>query len=170
MAAQQRQPGKTRAGWRPRAAVLAAALAALGAACSREVDPVQAMLDELEQAAEERDAERFGRRLSGQFTGGPEAIPKAEAIALLRRYFSAYESVALTVYAVEQERSGDTGRIRCVVEFAGDARKLRGLEGLLPPEAAYRFELDAADEQGTWRVRAANWRAAEPAAGADAGG
>ena len=147
------------------AAFPALALAVMVFSCSGQKDPVQAMLVELEEAAEERDSDRFGQRLSESFKGGAEGLPKAEALALLRRYFAGYDSVALTVYGVEVERAEGTARIRCVTEFAGNVRKLGGLEGLLPPEAVYRFELEAADEQGTWRVRSAQWRAVEPKAG-----
>ena len=54
--------------------------------------------------------------------------------------------MAIDVYGVETERDGSAARVRCVVEFSGQARKAFGLEGLLPPSAVYRFELDVADE------------------------
>lgn len=86
---------------------------------------------------------------------------RADALAQLKRYFAAYESVAIEVYAVEVERSGDGARVCCVVEFSGQARKAFGLEGIPPPSAVYRFDLDLADEGGTWRVRGAGREAAE---------
>jgi hypothetical protein len=135
---------------------------ALTAACSRKAaDPVAALLAELEAAAEARDAERFGQRLSPDFRSG-DGLGRAEALAQLRRYFAVYESVALEVYGVETDRDGATTRVRCVVEFSGKARQALGLGGLLPPSAVYRFELDAADEGGVWRVRGATWTPAEP--------
>jgi hypothetical protein len=134
------------------------------AACSgTPKDPVQALLSELEEAAEDRDADRFAARLSPTFVGGG-AMDRTESVATLRRYLAAYDSVALTVYGTEVERSGDTARIKCIVEFSGKARKVAGLEGLLPPDAVYRFELDAADEGGTWRARTAQWTPAQPTA------
>jgi hypothetical protein len=51
-----------------------------------------------------------------------------------------------------------------VVEFTGNVRKLGGLEGLLPPEAVYRFDLQAGDEDGTWRVRSVQWEEVQPPA------
>jgi hypothetical protein len=130
--------------------------------CSRTPkDPVEALLHELEAAAEARDTDRFCARLSPGFRGA-HALGRPEAIAQLRRYFAAYESVALEVYGVETERAGSAAHVRCVVEFSGRARQAFGLEGLLPPSAAYRFELDVADEDGTWRVRDASWEPAEP--------
>jgi hypothetical protein len=48
-----------------------------------------------------------------------------------------------------------------VVEFSGHARKAFGLEGLLPPSAVYRFDLEVGEEGGAWRVRGATWEPAE---------
>jgi hypothetical protein len=146
---------------RPLAATTLLALA-LAPACSRPpADPVAALLAELEAAAEARDAGRFGERLSPEFRSA-DGLGRPEALAQLKRYFAAYESVALDVYGVEVERDGAGARVRCVVEFSGKARQALGLGGLLPPSAVYRFELDAADEGGVWRVRRATWRPAEP--------
>ena len=165
-ALQDGAPGLRLSSRRARSLLVACALAgpALGSACSRTPsDPVQALLAELEAAAEARDAERFGQRLSAGFqaTG---AMNRAEGVATLRRYFAGYENVALTVYGTEVERAGSSARIRTVVEFSGRARKLGGLDGLLPPEAVYRFEMDAADEGGVWRVRTCQWQAVEAVA------
>ena len=136
---------------------------ALASACSRKpADPVAALLGELEAAAEARDAERFGERLSPDFHGA-DGLGRPETLAQLRRYFAAYESVGIEVYGVDAEREGASARVRCVVEFSGKARQAFGLGGLLPPSAVYRFELDAAaDEGGVWRVRGATWTPAEP--------
>jgi len=92
----------------------------------------------------------------------PPADPAAALLAQLRRYFAAYDSVAIEVYGVETEREGTSARVRCVVEFSGKARQAFGLEGLLPPSAVYRFDVDAVDEGGVWRVRGATWTPAEP--------
>ncbi len=135
---------------------------ALAPACSREpADPVAALLAELEAAAEARDTERFGERLSPDFRGA-DGLGRPQALAQLQRYFAAYESVGIEVYGVETEREGTSARVRCVAEFSGKARQAFGLAGLLPPSAVYRFELDAADEGGVWRVRGATWTQAEP--------
>jgi hypothetical protein len=135
---------------------------AAGLACSRApADPVEELSAELEAAAEDRDADRFGERLSEGFEG-PRGLTRAEALASLRRYFAAYESVDLDVYGVEVEREGAAARVRCVVEFAGRARSLGGLKGLLPPAAVYRVDLLVAEEEGAWRVRQAAWEPVVP--------
>jgi hypothetical protein len=136
--------------------LLAAALA-LSGACSRAPrDPVQALLADLEAAAEARDADRFAARLSPAFVTG-DGMSRTDAVALLRRYLAGYENVALKVYGTEVERAGNTARVRTIVEFSGRARAIGGLDGLLPPEAAYRFDLETAEEDGTWRVRSTRW-------------
>lgn len=142
----------------------ALACAAFGLSCSRAPkDPVQALLAGLEEAAEARDAARFGEYLSPSFqaAGG---MGRDESLATLRRYFAGYDSVGLTVYGTEVERADGTARVRTVVEFSGRARQVAGLEGLLPPEAVYRFDLETADEGGRWRVRSATWQSVEPGA------
>jgi hypothetical protein len=139
--------------------VLAALVAS--SACRRTpTDPVAAVLADLEAAAEARDAGAVADRLSADLriaAGGG----RTDAVADLKRYFAAYESVAIEVYGVESERSSGSASVRCVVEFSGRARQLLGLQGLLPPSAVYRFDLELAEEAGTWRVRRAAWAPAE---------
>ena len=119
-------------------------------------DPIEALQVELEEAAEARDAERLGARVSEDFRG-PRGLTRADALASLRRYLAAYESIDLEVYGVEVDRAEDRARVGCVVEFSGQALQIGGLKGLLPPGAVYRFELEVADEGGVWRVREASW-------------
>jgi hypothetical protein len=135
------------------------------AACSRPpADPVAALLQELEEAAEARDADRFAARLSPAFRAD-QGLGRAEALAELRRYFAAYESVTIEVHGLETERDESGAHVRCVVEFSGTGLRALGVEGLLPASAVYRFELDAAVEGGVWRVKDAAWAPAEPEEG-----
>jgi hypothetical protein len=129
---------------------------------------VRALLAELEAAAEAKDADRFAARLGAGFRGGgpgSASLGKAEAIASLRRYFAAYESVSLTVHEPEVETREKGALARCAVEFSGKANTAFGLSGLLPADAVYRFELELADEGGTWRVQRATWEPAAPPPG-----
>lgn len=129
---------------------------AFACACSGPRDPILQLLDDLERTAEQRDAAAFMSRLSERFQGA-ERLDRSAAAALLRRQFAAYESIALEVYGVEVSPGQAAARVRCWVEFSGRGRQAFGLQGLLPAEAAYRFELDLAEEEGTWRVLAASW-------------
>jgi len=137
-----------------------AGVAATLLSCRRApADPVDALLEELESAAEDRDAERLSARLAPGFQGQGR-LSREEAVAQLRRYLAAYESVGLSIYGVEADRSPSGATIRCVVELSGEVRSLGGLRGLLPPSAVYRFSLEAAgepDSSGAWTVRSATW-------------
>ena len=145
-----------------RRAVLALVVAATAGACARRpADPVAALLGDLESAAEARDADAFAARLSARFRDA-HGLDRAQTSEQLKRWFAGYESVALEVYGVEVERASGSARVRCVVEFSGRGRRAFGLEGLLPPAATYRFQLDVADEDGVWRVRGAAYEPAQP--------
>ncbi len=141
--------------------LITVALATSPACSSRPPDPIEELRVELEEAAEARDADRLGERLSEGFRG-PREMPRAEALATLRRSLAAYESVALEVYGLEVERDGARAEVRCVVEFAGRARPIGAVAGLLPPAAVYRFQLEVAEEGGVWRVRRATWQPVGP--------
>jgi len=136
----------------------------MGSCSSGPADPVGALLEELEFAAEARDVDRFGSCLSEDFEGRG-GLGRAEALASLRRYFAAYESVGLEVYGLEVDRTEDQAQLRFLVEFAGQARQLAGLRGLLPPSAVYRFELKVAESGGPWQVHRASWETALPTDG-----
>jgi hypothetical protein len=139
---------------------------AIAAGCSRKPkDPVAALLGELTAATEARDADRFAQGVSAEFKDA-EGMDKAGAMLLLKRYFVAFESISIDVYGVEIEHGEGEARLRCIVEMKGRARKLPGLEGFVPPDAAYRFDVGVVDEAGTWRVRSARWESTEPAGGA----
>ncbi len=141
---------------------LALCVLLLGPSCSRQpADPVAALLSELEAAAEARDGDRFAERLSATFRG-EDGSAKPETLRELKRYFAAYQTISIELVGVECTRSADEAEVRFVAEFSGRARPLPGLEGFLPPSAAYRFTLGVANEDGTWRVRSARWNRVEP--------
>jgi hypothetical protein len=147
------------------AGVACVALAGASGCSHKPTDPVAALLNELTAATEARDADRFARGVSAEFKDA-EGLDKANAMLLLKRYFVAYESISIDVYGVEIEHGSGEARLRCIVEMKGRARKLPGLEGFVPPDAAYRFDVGVADEVGTWRVRSARWESTEPPGGA----
>ncbi|HVO10268.1 MAG TPA: hypothetical protein VMX54_05880 [Vicinamibacteria bacterium] len=145
------------------AAALALALAA--AACSRPpADPVAAVLASLKQAAESRDAEGLGRQLSPDFTGA-QGRSRGDTLAEAKRYLAAYESVRIEIADLEATRSADSAHLRCLVGFSGRPRRMLGLDTLLPPQAAYRFDLDLVRGGEGWLVRHATW---EPASASPA--
>jgi hypothetical protein len=138
-----------------RAAVLL--LGAALAACGPAQDPVEILLAELEAAAEDRDPARFASHLSPSFTGQGN-LRRSDAEAALRRALAGYETVELDVFDVEREpREGGRVHVRLRVEMTGRAQQAFGLQGLLPPDALYRFELELVPEDGVLKVTSAAW-------------
>ena len=143
-------------------------LAALAVGCgSGSSDPVRALVDEVAEAAEDRDADRVLARISEGFRG-QGSLGKVDLAGSLRRYFAAYETIDLEVFDVEVQAGEGATQVRTRVGFTGQANRAFGLGGLLPPSAVYRFDVEAKDEGGVWRVTAAQWEqvTAPAAAGA----
>lgn len=140
----------------------------LGAFACSEKDPVQALIDDLEEAAEDKSAERIGERLTDDFRG-QNGMGRADAVATIRRYLAGYETVDLEVYDVKVRRADGSADVSFAAEFSGRALSIGGLGGLLPPEALYRFDLHAVDRGGAWKVQSAAWEEATPPAPAEPG-
>ncbi len=128
-------------------------------ACGGPSDPIQALLDRAERAAESRDATALRACLADDFSG-PDGLTADAAADLARRYLAGYETVALDVYDVDIEREPATARVTLRADFTGEARKIGPLANLLPPGASYRFDLELLARDGDWRVVRAGW---EPA-------
>ena len=147
-----------------RATALALAVplaAALAAGCGGKKDPVQALIDDLVDAAEDKSAERIGQRLAEDFRG-QNGMGRADAVATVRRYLAGYEKVDLEVYDVSIQRAEGAADVSFRAEFSGRALSIGGLGGLLPPEAMYRFDLHLVEQGGTWKVERAAWEEAAP--------
>lgn len=121
--------------------------------CSSK-DPVSLLMAELEAAAEARDVDGFEHRLDPGFSGNG-SVSREEALAMLRRNFAAYERISLDITNVERSKSGD--RLNFRVDFLGQANTAFNLQNLLPSTAAYQFELQLVEKEGTLMVQKAFW-------------
>ena len=137
------------------------AVAAALAGCGAKEDPVHSLIRGLEEAAEDKSAERIGERLADDFRG-QNGMGRADAVATIRRYLAGYETVALEVYDVSIQRADGNADVSLRAEFSGRALSIGGLGGLLPPEALYRFDLHVVDLGGTWKVQRAAWEEVAP--------
>jgi hypothetical protein len=146
--------------WLPLASFAPLALVATLLGCGSPKDPVQALLDDVVEAAEARDAGRVVERLAEGFQGSG-GMGRAEARATLQRYFAAYESVVVTVYDVQAE---GRQRVRFRVDFSGRPKQIGGLAGLLPSAAAYAFDLELASEGGRLAIARGSWEPWTPPA------
>jgi hypothetical protein len=134
---------------------------AMAVGCGGKKDPVEALIDDLVAAAEDKSAERIGERLADDFRG-QNGMARADAVAAIRRYLAGYETVDLEVYDVSIQRADGAADVSFRAEFSGRALSIGGLGGLLPPEALYRFDLRVVDLGGTWKVRNAAWEEVAP--------
>jgi hypothetical protein len=141
------------ASWNKR---LGLVLVALALACRKETDPIRLLLNELEEAAEARDAEAVLKRLAPDFRG-QNGLARADAGAELRRYFFGYEKIDVTFSDAVVEPAGNTARVSLRVDFSGKPKDVGGLQGLLPAISAYRFALDLKSSGDGWLVGGATW-------------
>ena len=142
-------------------AVLGAVALVFGG-CAKK-DPVLAVIDALEAAVEDKSAEKVQGLVADDFRG-QGGINRAEAISMLRRYLAAYETVEVDVYDVKVERGDGSADVKFAADFSGKAMSIGGLSGLLPPDAAYRFDLHLVDQGGSWKVQRAAWEEVAPPA------
>jgi hypothetical protein len=147
-------------------ALLAAALIALGCTTKKKEEGPDAgartLVDDLRAAAEDRNADVIGLRLNGDFrgTGG---IDRAQALETLKRYFTAYQTLRVDVSDVDITRpSSRIADVRCRVEFRGTAKRVAGMDALLPPTAVYRVDLHVIwPMTPDWMVQTAEWQPIE---------
>lgn len=96
-------------------------LLAFAIGCSRK-DALSLLIEDLEEAAEARDVDAFDKLLGSSFTGN-DRISREEALAILRRYFAAYEQVTIDISSVERAKRAN--RVNFRVSFSGRANIIR---------------------------------------------
>lgn len=132
------------------AAILAAA------ACGGRPDPSSGAVHRLVRAANHRDAAAIVAALAPDFRGS-EGMGRDDLDAELRRLFAAYASVDVSISGLAVEPFPDFDVVRFYAVFRGRARKIGGLEGILPSSARYRFELRLARDGARRTVTQATW-------------
>ena len=118
-------------------------------------DPVAATIQNVAKAAEDRDAAAVAGQLTANYadaTGG-----RREAEDTLRRLFFGYRSIDVNIRDLKTWVNGPTAQARFAVDFSGVAKQIGGLDQLLPSSASYRFEAWLAQEDGKWKITAAQW-------------
>ncbi|MEP7132189.1 MAG: hypothetical protein ABI914_03420 [Acidobacteriota bacterium] len=137
--------------------VLAALCVALSAAgCHKSEDPVTDTVNELARAARDRDAKALLDLVAADFQAA-DGSRKPDLEPTLRQFFAAWESLDVTVRDLKVERSENAALARFRLDLSGRARKIPGLEGLLPSSSSWQFETRLAPSNGRWRVTWASW-------------
>ena len=127
--------------------------------CAERGDPVRETLDSIVEAAEDRDAAAVIAHLAADFRAS-DGSGRADAEAQLRRYLAAYESLQVRISDLSIERAPQAARATFRADMSGTARKIAGLEGLLPESSSWRFEVRLVPEGDRWEVA---WLSYEPA-------
>ena len=122
--------------------------------CSSK-DPVDLLLEELEEATENRDVDAFTKKVTSDFTANDQ-IGREEALTMLRRYFLAYERITIDVTNVERLKTGT--RVNFDVSFSGNVNEAFQLQNIIPSTAAYHFDLRLAQEDEQLKIQKAYWK------------
>lgn len=125
-------------------------------ACRKEADPVRATIEALEASAEDRDADAAGALLAAAYSDR-EHPDRAAALLTIRRYFTAYESIAASFSDLVVDRKPELARATFTATFNGSPRRLGALAEMLPRSAKVRFEMNLAPEGDGWKVVWASW-------------
>lgn len=92
---------------------------------------------------------------------GAEGMTRADALSTVRRYFSAYEILDVSLSDITIERAENAARVRLTAQLSGQPLKIGGLDGLLPRTSTWKFELRLVPEGSRWKVAWANWEPAQ---------
>ncbi|MCA1581017.1 MAG: hypothetical protein LC796_06385 [Acidobacteria bacterium] len=128
----------------------------LVAGCRPPGDPAKQTVDDLSRAASHRDAKAFLDLVAADFQGA-DGSRKSDLESTVRQLFAAYESLDVTVRDLNVERAESAALARFRVDLSGRARKIAGLEGLLPSSSSWQFETRLAPSGKRWRVTWASW-------------
>ena len=143
----------------PRRLFVLSVLAAMACACSPPADPIRATLDAMAKAAHDRDAGAVMDSVASDFQAS-DGSSRADAEALLKRYFSAYSNLDVALQNVQIERAENTARVRLRAAMSGQPLKIGGLSGLLPSSASYDFDFRMTRDGKKWKVAWASWQRA----------
>jgi hypothetical protein len=121
--------------------------------CSNK-DPLSLLMEDLEESAEARDVDAFEKHLASNFTGN-DTINREEAIAVLRRYFAAYEQIRIDVTKMKR---ASQNQLSFHVTFSGKVNAPLNLQNLFPSSSEYQFELQLVQEEGALKVQKAFWQ------------
>jgi len=143
----------------PRRVFALSVFAAVACACGPPADPIRATLAAMVRAAPARDAGAVMGFVASDFQAG-DGTSRADAEALLKRYFSAYANLDVALQNVQIERAENTARVRLRAAMSGRPLKIGGLSGLLPTSASYDFDFRMSRDGKTWKIAWASWQQA----------
>lgn len=124
------------------------------AACHRG-DPVKQLIDNVEKAAEDRNAEKVVSYLSPRFEGN--GMARDEMTQMLKQYFFGYRSIEITISDLKIDETKTTADATMHVRFIGVPKEIGGLADILPKSGQYDIAVAMQKEDDGWKVREARW-------------
>ena len=118
----------------------------------KESDPVRAMVDEIADAAEDRDVDDVMKHVAATYPG------RAEVQQTLRQYFFGYSALNISITNYKAEVGSTTGAATFEVNMTGVPKQIGGLDQLLPRTARYRFDVQLVKEGNDWKVESAEYQ------------
>ncbi len=133
---------------------------ALALGCAKKGDPVKDSLDRMVKAANARDVGALFQSVAADFQAA-DGSGRADAEALVRRIFAAYEILNVSIHDVQVEKGENAARVRLSADLSGQPVKIGGLDGLVPSSAKYDFDLRLTTDGKSWKVAWASWQRKE---------
>ena len=125
-------------------------------ACAKKADPIRETIDAVVQAANARDADALMAQLAPEFEAA-DGSSRLDIEMRLKQYFAAYEILHVSVSDVKIEKGNGAALVRMRAQMSGQPRKVGGLDGLLPSDAKYDFELRLVNNGEAWKLGWAAW-------------
>ncbi len=142
-------------------AVLLAAVLGMGLTACVERDPVEQLLQRVEAAAEDRDADDLGKLLADAFTGS-DGTDKTAVVTLARQYFLAWRALDIEIRDLEINRRGDSARARFRMVATGTPSSFGGMSDLVPRKEVLDMDIGARKTPDGWKLTSATWTPATP--------
>jgi hypothetical protein len=130
-------------------------------ACAKKTDPIRETIDAVVKAANARDADALMARLAPEFEAA-DGSSRLDIEMRLKRDFAAYETLHVSVSDVQIEKGQGAALVRMRAQMSGQPRKVGGLDGLLPSDAKYDFELRLVNDGEAWKLGWAAWSPVSP--------
>ena len=125
-------------------------------ACGPSKDPVRALLDEAEEAAEDRDAQAVADLLAPDLAAG--GMDKAALAGTLRQYFAAYQALDVSLSDIKSVQRAGSARVTFTARLTGVPQTFGGVGDLVPKNAAYDFELVLREAPDGWLISQISWQ------------
>lgn len=125
------------------------------AGCGPSKDPVKVLLDEVVEAAQDRDADAVAAHLADDLSAG--SLGKVEMTRLLRQYLAGYKALDVSLSNVESLERAGSAKVKFRARLTGVPQTFGGLGDLVPSSATYDFDITLREAPGGWLISQMSW-------------